>query len=115
MLLQKNILTQKSASLSSKLPTSPPLVPSTQKTVGKSESISEKRHGISKIRRKKVRRINLETDSPIKQTRQPVDPELYSESDDGEDIIWGSPSKKRPFSDDQAYAFLCVLSLGSIA
>ena len=61
-----------------------------------------------------MRRIDLETDSPVKQTRRPVDAELYSESDDAEDIIWGSPSKKRPFSDDQAYALLCALTVGSI-
>lgn len=106
--MQKNILTQKSASVSSK-GSSPPLAKPAATSQDSSTSVkSPKEHGSYKIRKKRVRRIELAAESPLKKVKQSVYHEDSSETDDAEDITWGSPSKKHILSDDQAYVVCCA-------
>ena len=107
--MRKNILTQKSASVSSK-GSSPPLAkPAATSQESENTAKSPRKHGSYKIRRKRVRRIELAAESPLKQVKQSAYNEESSETDDAEDIIWGSPSKKHILSDDQAYIKLLFM------
>lgn len=107
--MRKNILTHKSASVSSK-GSSPPLAkPAATSQESENTAKSPRKHGSYKIRRKRVRRIELAAESPLKQVKQSAYNEESSETDDAEDIIWGSPSKKHILSDDQAYIELLFM------